>query len=140
LADPEGFLASGEGIFIENRLRQMATRWGRRVSKASREGTELFGDSFFQLRYEDLLVRPEENLKAIFELLGARADDGVLRRCVEENRFERLAKRAKGREDSASFFRKGVVGDWREVFTARDREVYEEVAGETLLEMGYSLD
>jgi hypothetical protein len=31
------------------------------------------------------------------------------------------------------------VGDWREVFTARDREVYEEVAGATLLKIGYPL-
>jgi glycosyltransferase involved in cell wall biosynthesis len=139
LADPEGFLASGESIFIEERLRQMAARWSRRVSKASREGSELFGDSFLQLRYEDLLVKPEANLKAIFELLGARADEGMVRRCVEENSFERLAQRPKGSEDSGSFFRKGVAGDWRSVFTERDRAVYEEVAGETLLKMGYPL-
>src|SRR5829696_7148481 len=47
--DPEGFLASGESIFVEERLRQMATRWSRRVSKASRDGNELFGDRLFEL-------------------------------------------------------------------------------------------
>jgi glycosyltransferase involved in cell wall biosynthesis len=138
--DREGFLASGESIFVEERLRQIATRWSRRVSKASRDGTKLFGDNFLQLRYEDLLARPNENVKTIFELLGAQADDGVVARCVKSNSFEELAARPKGQEDSRSFFRKGVAGDWRSVFTERDREVFEQVAGETLVEMGYSLD
>jgi len=135
--DPEGFLASGESIFVEERLRQIAARWSRRVSKASRDGSRLFGDGYFQVSYEELLARPHENMKAIFELLGVRADDEVGRRCVEKNSFESMAKRPKGREESGSFLRKGVAGDWQSVFTERDREVYDEVAGETLREFGY---
>src|SRR5829696_3493106 len=135
--DPEGFLASGESIFIEERLQQIARRWSRRVNKASRDGTELFGDSFFQVSYEELLSRPLENMKTIFELLGAQADDEVVRRCVEKNSFESMARRPKGREDSGAFLRKGVAGDWRSVFTDRDREVYEAVARDTLREFGY---
>jgi hypothetical protein len=118
----------------------MATRWSRVVSKASRDGSKLFGPNFIQLRYEDLLERPEENLKAVFELLGARADDDIVHRCVEENSFERWAERPKGHEDGTSFFRKGVAGDWRRVLTKRDRRVYEKIARDTLLEMGYPLD
>lgn len=138
--DPEGFLASGNSIFTEERLRQMAVRWSRRVSKASRDGHKLFGEGFFQLGYEDLLDRPEANLKEMFELLGARSDAGTVSRCVAKNSFEKLARRRSGQEDSSSFFRKGVTGDWRGVFTERDRKIYEDVAGDTLREMGYSLD
>jgi glycosyltransferase involved in cell wall biosynthesis len=136
--DPEGFLASGESIFVEERLRQIAARWSRRVSKASRDGTSHFGDNFYQVSYEELLARPQENMKAIFELLGAQADEEVVRRCVEKNSFESMARRPKGREDSGAFLRKGVAGDWRSVFTERDREIYDGVAGETLREFGYS--
>jgi len=139
LEDPETFQASGNSIFIEERLRQMAVRWSRRVSKASRDGSKLFGSNFLQLSYEDLLERPEENLKAVFEFLGARADDGIVYRCIEENSFEKVAGRPRGQEDGKSFMRKGVAGDWRQVFTERDRRVYERVARDTLLEMGYSL-
>jgi hypothetical protein len=140
LEDPESFLASGESIFIEERLRQMAVRWSRRVSKASRDGSKLFGSNFLQLSYEDLLERPEANLKAVFEFLGARAEDSIVRRCVEENRFEKVAGRPRGHENSRSFMRKGVAGDWRKVFTERDRRVYEKIAKDALLEMGYPLD
>jgi hypothetical protein len=48
-----------------------------------------------------------------------------------------VSNRPQGEEDSASFFRKGVAGDWRSVFTARDREIYKEMAGDRLIEMGY---
>jgi glycosyltransferase involved in cell wall biosynthesis len=138
--DPEAFLASGQSIFDEERLRQIAVRWKRRTSKASREGTDLFGENFLQLRYEDLLHSPEEVMRPVFELLGARADEEVVSQCVHNNSFERAAGRPKGAEQSESFFRKGVAGDWRTLFTQRDREVYEQVAGRTLVEMGYSLD
>jgi glycosyltransferase involved in cell wall biosynthesis len=140
LEDPEGFLRAGNSIFTEERLGQMAVRWSRRVSKASQDGTNLFGDNFAQLRYEDLLERPEENLKTLLELLGAGTDDRTVRRCVEQNNFERLARRSRGQEDAGSFFRKGIAGDWRGVFTKRDREIYQEIAGDTLREMGYPLD
>jgi glycosyltransferase involved in cell wall biosynthesis len=140
LENPEGFVLSGESIFIEERLKQMAVRWNRRISKASRNGAYLFGRDFYQLSYEELLKSPEEHLKAIFELLGASADDETVSRCIESNDFERLAERSQGQEDSGSFFRKGVAGDWRNVFTESDRRIYEEIAGETLLRMGYDVD
>ena len=138
--DPEAFLQSGESIFVEERLRQIATRWARRTSKASHEGTELFGENFLQLKYEDLLKGPGETMQPVFELLGARADEEVIRHCVETNSFEQAAGRPRGSEQSASFFRKGVAGDWRAQFTPQDTKVYQQVAGQTLLEMGYSLD
>ena len=137
--DPNAFVASGQSIFLEERLRQIATRWNRRTSKASREGFELFGDNFLQLSYEDLLLGPEERMRPVFELLGAQSDKEIIRRCVGNNSFERAAGRDRGSELSESFFRKGVAGDWRNVFTERDRKVYEQIAGQTLVEMGYSL-
>lgn len=140
LADPKSFIESGNSIFTEERLRQMAVRWNRRVTKAPSDGTALFGASYYQLRYEDLLEEPEAHLKALLGLLGARTDDALVRFCVEQNRFEKLAKRTKGDEDADSFFRKGVAGDWREIFTDRDREIYESVAGEALKSLGYFLD
>jgi glycosyltransferase involved in cell wall biosynthesis len=138
--DPDAFLDSGQSIFIEERLGQMATRWNRRTSKASHEGAELFGENFLQLRYEDLLLRPEQSMQPVFELLGAQADENVVSRCVQKNSFATAAGRPRGAEESESFFRKGVAGDWRALFTKSDRDLYEQIAGQTLLEMGYPLD
>ena len=61
-----------------------------------------------------------------------------MKRCIEVTSFERLSKgRKKGVEDSSSFLRKGVAGDWRDVFTERDKEVFKEAAGDLLIELGY---
>src|SRR5919199_2862161 len=137
LKDREGFLASGRSIFTEERLGQLARRWSYRVGKAHHEGTALYGEGYLEIRYEDLLRDPPNTLRRIFELLHARRGDAVVERCIRASQFERASKRRQGEEDPNSFFRKGVAGDWRDVFTERDREIYEKLAGDRLIEMGY---
>jgi hypothetical protein len=137
LEDREGFLASGRSIFTEDRLGQLARRWSYRVGKAHRDGTALYGERYLEIRYEDLLRDPSTNLRRVFELLRARRGDPIIERCIRAGSFERVASRRQGEEDSGSFFRKGVAGDCRGVFTERDREMYRELAGDRLIEMGY---
>jgi hypothetical protein len=137
LEDREGFLSSGRSIFTEERLSQLARRWGYRVDKAHRDGNALYGEKFLEIRYEDLLRDPPEMLRRVFRLLGARTDEKIIERCIKASSFERVSSRQRGEEDSGSFFRKGVAGDWRSVFTERDLEIYQELAGNQLIEMGY---
>jgi len=139
LKDREGFLASGRSIFTEERLSQLARRWSHRVGKARRDGTSLYGDSYLEIRYEDLLGDTPDTLQRVLELLRVRRDDGAVERCIRAGSFERVSSRLPGEEDSGSFFRKGVAGDWRGVFTERDRGVYEGLAGDRLSEMGYEV-
>lgn len=137
LEDREGFLASGRSIFTEERLSQLARRWNYRVGKAHRDGTALYGERYLEIRYEDLLQNTSNSLRRILELLDARRDAGIIERCIRASSFERASNRQQGEEDPRSFFRKGVAGDWRSVFTERDREIYEELAGDQLIKMGY---
>jgi sulfotransferase family protein len=137
LEDREGFLASGRSIFTEKRLSQLARRWGYRVGKAHRDGTALYGERYLEIRYEDLLRDPPDTLRRALGLLGAHTDGKVIERCIQASSFERVSSRQRGEEDSGSFFRKGVAGDWRSVFTERDRKIYEELAGDQLMAMGY---
>jgi Sulfotransferase family len=137
LQDREGFLASRRSIFTEERLRQLARRWSYRVDKAHRDGTTLYGDKYLEIRYEELLQDTPDTLRSVFQLLDASEDDRIIKYCIRANSFERVSSRQQGEEDSHSFFRKGVAGDWRSVFTERDREIYEEIAGDQLIKMGY---
>ncbi len=139
LRDSKGFLKNGGSIFTEERLAQLARRWSRRVGKADRDGNKLYGGAYLEVRYEDLIREPVENLQRIFELLGARSGRSEVERCIEASSFERTSNRRPGEEDPESFFRKGVAGDWRSVFTARDREIYEGIAGEQLAGLGYEI-
>jgi Sulfotransferase family len=137
LRDREGFLAGGRSIFTAERLDQLARRWSYRVGKARRDGTALYGERYLEIRYEDLLHDTPETLRRVLGLLRARRGDGVIDHCIRATSFERVSKRRRGEEDPGSHFRKGVAGDWRDVFTERDREIYEKLAGERLIEMGY---
>lgn len=145
--DREGFVASGRSIFTEERLGQLARRWARRVGKARRDGPGLYGPAaggggYLEIRYEDMLGQPPATVAGALGFLGADAEEKLVERCIRSGSFERASRRQQGEEDSGSFFRKGVAGDWRGVFTARDREVYKQHAGEVLVETGYekSLD
>jgi hypothetical protein len=137
LRDREGFLASGRSIFTEERLGQLARRWSYRVGKARGDGTALYGERYLEVRYEDLLRDAPGTLRRVLELLRARRGEGVIDHCVRATRFERVSSRRRGEEDPGSHFRKGVAGDWRDVFAERDLRIYQELAGERLVEMGY---
>lgn len=137
LADQEGFVESGRSIFTEERLRQLAWRWAYRTRKAHEEGPALYGNGYLEIRYEDLLGDATGVLKRVLGVLGARSDPKILDYCIQASSFERASNREQGKEDADSFFRKGIAGDWRNVFTERDHEVFEEFASEELARFGY---
>ncbi|MEJ7841888.1 MAG: sulfotransferase [Rubrobacter sp.] len=130
-----------DDLFEEAQIRKLASDWNARVGRTIEDGPRLFGDRYVEVRYEDLLARPEEEMGRLLRFLGAASDRGSVGRCVGAASFEKLSKgRTRGEEDPTSFFRKGVVGDWRGAFTERDRRVFEEVAGDLLAELGYAGD
>jgi hypothetical protein len=135
--DRERFLSEGRSIFTEERLAQLARRWSYRTQKGSSDGSALYGEKYLEIRYEDLLLDTPAVFGGILEFLGASSEDRVIERCLRSSSFERASSRNQGEEDWGSFFRKGVVGDWRDVFTERDRELYKDLAGERLVEFGY---
>jgi hypothetical protein len=139
--DPEAFLASGESIFTEERIWRAAEIWATNAGSAHRDGLTLLGDNYAEVRYEDLLERPEEELGRIFRFLGVGAQKQVVGRSVMAESFEkRSGGRKRGQEDSTSARRKGVAGDWKNVFTERDKALFKEFAGELLIELGYAKD
>jgi hypothetical protein len=141
--DPGGFLASGEGIFLEERLRSTAEDWKVNVARAIEDGPTLLGDDYTEVRYEDLLERPETEAARLFMFLGADASENVVCRCVESASFEKRSGRKRGQDDYAldhGKHRKGIAGDWQNVFTERDKEIFKEAAGDLLIELGYERD
>lgn len=126
------------GVFTEKRLRAIANAWRAEVGLAVETGPALLGDRYAQVYYEDLLNDPNGEVRALLEFLGADADDETVADCVEKSGFERLANRKRGQEDHSSIrHRKGVAGDWKNVFTENDRRIFKEQAGDLLIDLGY---
>ncbi|NJL52680.1 MAG: sulfotransferase domain-containing protein [Hydrococcus sp. SU_1_0] len=53
--------------------------------------------------------------------------------------FKQLAQRREGEEDRRSFFRKGIVGDWQNHFSADDQEFFQAQAGQVMNRVRYDL-
>lgn len=139
--DPGRMLEAGESVFAGNSLARMAAEWAARVGRTVEDGPALLGENYAEVRYEDLLERPEEEVRRLLRFLGAGADDETVRRCVNAASFEKLSRgRTRGEEDATSFFRKGVAGDWRNAFTEGDKSVFKKEAGNLLVRLGYEKD
>jgi hypothetical protein len=133
--------STGEGMFAEKTLRKAAENWAVRVGQAGEDGSALFGDGYTEVRYEDLLERPHEEVGRLLRFLGVDAGEVLVERCVSLASFEKLSEgRERGHEDPSSFYRKGVAGDWKNLFNERDKQVYKEEAGGLLIRLGYEKD
>lgn len=135
--DPKALIESGGGMFPEGWITRTARRWANNVENTIEDGPALLGDNYAQVRYEDLIESPEQEASRLLEFLGASADKDTVARCVGSTSFEKLSEGRQRGEEGASFYRKGVAGDWRNVFTEENRQQFEAEAGELLGRLGY---
>jgi len=90
------------------------------------------------------ILRFEEFLGAREEYLGKMLDEAVRRGfCLRTSREGAIQALGNAIQPKKSFtFRKGEAGNWREHFTAEHKEMFKQVAGDLLIQLGYetSLD
>jgi hypothetical protein len=139
--DPAQFTNGMRSIFTENVIRRVANGWVKNVQETEAEGRRLFGENYFSLRYEDLLAQPFDEMQKLWNFLGVPADRSQEKAIVEEmssNPDEEW--QAKRNEEIASFLPKGQAGNWQRLFTARDKSLFKEAAGEMLIQWNYEKD
>jgi len=90
--------------------------------------------------YENLLKETEHVLSNILKMLDLTISTGIIRNMTSKASFEFVTGRKRGEENSKSFFRKGVSGDWRSHFSIQDKEVFKKIAGDILIMLGYEID
>ena len=93
------------------------------------------------VRYEDLKIDTGSVLKKVCSFLEVDTDESLINECVEINTFERHSGgRKAGIEDTDTFFRKGIVGDWKNHFSPANVETFKRYGGESLILAGYEKD
>ncbi|HMB21890.1 MAG TPA: sulfotransferase [Anaerolineales bacterium] len=136
--DQAQFTNGTRSIFTEAVIRRVAKGWVTNLQETEDEGHRLFGKNYYSLRYEDLLAHPFDEMQRLWNFLGVQADPSLEQAITEEmssNPDEEW--QAKRNEDIASFLPKGHAGNWQRLFSARDKEVFKEIAGEMLIKWGY---
>lgn len=94
----------------------------------------------FGIKYESLVNDPCEAIKSMCKYFGAIVDTADIQRAIESNTFEILSKgRKPGTENTQSHFRKGVIGDWKNVLNKDQNNRYIKRHGFILEALSYEL-
>ncbi|MCK6539307.1 MAG: sulfotransferase [Anaerolineales bacterium] len=140
--DQTPFTNGARSIFTETFIRDIAQRWVDDLSEIDAEARRLYGRQYHSLRYEDLLETPFAEMTKLWKFLGVKKISRSLEKKVQAEMSSNPDEewQAKRNEDIASFLPKGQAGNWQRLFTVRDKSIFKEVAGETLVEWGYERD
>ena len=91
------------------------------------------------VKYEDLKTIPEKTLEELMLKLGVQVDSEIIQQAVQIFKFENLSNRRTGEENKKSFYRKGIVGDWKNHFSSSDTAFFNKKASYILEILGYEL-
>jgi LPS sulfotransferase NodH len=139
--EQDQFTNGSRSIFTETFTRRVAKGWVTNLQEIEEEGRRLFGNNYCDLRYEDLLAHPFEEMQKLWEFLGVKVDESLEKTIIEEmssNPDEEWQERRN--QDIASFLPKGQAGNWSRLFTGKDRSIFKGVAGEMLVKWKYEKD
>jgi hypothetical protein len=138
-SDPEPFLSGEQSIFTQDGLTRAAQGWVRNVTQTDRQGRALFGERYLSLRYEDLLQEPWEQMRRVWDFLDTSPVDEDLHQALvaEMSRNPDAVWQQQKAHDIAQALQKGKQGTWLELLTARDRQIFRQIADQTLLAWGY---
>jgi hypothetical protein len=142
LRNPDSYFKRECSLFTPATLRMRAQEWVTNVHETIEFGQQYYGYRFHSLRFEDLVTRPYQEIETIWNFLGASlATDEILSTLGDElNIKPDEQRRLKQLPPLVNLKRKGNMGTWKELFTDRDVAIFHEIAGETLLTHGYTLD
>jgi hypothetical protein len=127
------------GDRLHNQLRQRLLTWSGHVKSWVDES----GLSLLVLRYEDMSHHPEETFSKAVSFIGLNHTPGEIHIALDYCAFARLKKQEEEKGFSEkntkadSFFRKGMVGDWRNVLTKEQVRRITDVHGEVMERFGY---
>ena len=111
-----------------------AERWQRHVRVCQKIGRSLPSDQYMELRYEDLLDRPEQELRRVCVFLGEPFDAGMLRY------FEQPTYYPTDDANARNLGRRLIVANkqkWRRTMTPSEVEMVEASVAPTLRLLGY---
>ncbi len=131
-------------------VKKSAQLWKETVEGARRASTN---DRYTEVRYEDLRAGDPEPLRRAFARCGLDLTREQCADLINEYSLERMASGAAtspiarggavGRRqgtEPAGFYGKGKVGGWAESWSTNDRLLFDAVAGDLLVELGYEPD
>lgn len=140
--DSAPFSDGRRSIFTETSIRNIAKRWAGDLNEIDFESKRLYGENYISLRYEDMLADPFAEISRLWKFLGVKKVNKTLEKelLAEMSSNPDEEWQAQRNEGIASFLPKGQAGNWQRLFTARDKALFKEIAGDVLIKWNYEND
>jgi hypothetical protein len=138
-SNPTPFLNGERSLFSNSAIRSAAESWERNVRETDTKANLLYPQSYYPLRYEDLLDETWKEIRQLWSFLGADVNALGLEEIVEQEMRlnpDAAYQQQKARE-IAEPLEKGKRGTWQELFTEDDKQIFLDIAGEMLAKWGY---
>ena len=140
--DPTPFSDGRRSIFTETSIHNIAKRWADDLNEIDSESKRLYGENYISLRYEDMLAQPFAEISRLWKFLAVKEIGKTLEKqlLAEMSSNPDEEWQAQRNEGIASFLPKGQAGNWRRLFTEKDKSLFKEIAGDVLVKWGYEKD
>ncbi|GMR05684.1 MAG: hypothetical protein BMS9Abin25_0259 [Gammaproteobacteria bacterium] len=75
---------------------------------------EQYNSQAMVIKYEDLWHDPQKNTGNLLQFLAVKNTEELVKSCLHKTNFSTLSGgRKRGNENRGSFYRKGIIGDWK---------------------------
>ncbi|MCB0644164.1 MAG: sulfotransferase domain-containing protein, partial [Phaeodactylibacter sp.] len=127
-------ISQPENLLNKEVIVKFATEWHRKVDYIA-DFEERFPNNIHRLHYESLKDNPEQKMKDLFTFMEVPANESIIEQVAEATSFKSYETTGK-----SSFFRKGETGEWQKYFNDSHKALFKEIAGPTLIRLGYETD
>jgi hypothetical protein len=139
--DASLYINRQRSIFNPSWLETSASEWATHVHSTDSLASSFFQDRYIVMQFEQLLIRPVESMRTVWNFLGAAvSENGLKDRVLEE--MDRDPDAQWREEEEPELIRNllpGLKGGWRSMYTDEDRRLFERIAGEELTAWSYEV-
>lgn len=89
------------------------------------------------VKYEDILFNPSRILKKLIKFLDFNICDNKISEIVEKHSFKNVTGRDRGKSDNKQFVRKGVSGEWKNIFTHDQKALFSKIGEDIISKLKY---
>ncbi len=122
--------------FGEGEIRGAAEAWATHVRKAMAEGHKLGPSRYMEVRYEELMERPERILNEIFDFAGLPLPETEILRIATEHAIDK--KQVSRGDITLNELRKVPGAIWRNKLSLEERWTMDRMVGDLLVELGFA--
>jgi hypothetical protein len=122
---------------IHNYAIFIAQNWVQELAKTLKF-VDQYNSQAMVIKYEDLWNSPERNTGKLLTFLAVQNTDELIKSCLYKTDFSNLSGgRKRGTENRGSFYRKGIIGDWKNHLKHETLVEIEMYCGAMLDHLGY---